>query len=34
MIKELINWLTEKHQTNTMSEQEIMTLLSQDLPQD
>lgn len=34
MIRELINWLTEKHQTNTMSEQEIMTLLSQDLPQD
>lgn len=34
MIREFINWLTEKHQTNTMSEQEIMTLLTQDLPQD
>lgn len=34
MIRELINWLTAKEETNTMSEQEIMTLLSQDLPQD
>lgn len=34
MIKELINWFSEKHETNKMSEQEIMTLLSQDLPQD
>lgn len=34
MIKELINWLTEKRESNTMSQQEIMTLLAQDLPQD
>lgn len=30
-MKEILNWLSEKHETNTMSEQEIMNLLSQDL---
>jgi hypothetical protein len=30
-MRELINWLTEKHQTNTLSEQEIMNLLAQPL---
>lgn len=30
-MREFINWLTEKHETNTMSEQEIMNLLAQDL---
>ena len=33
MIREFLNWLSEKHETNTMSEQEIMTLLAQDLPE-
>lgn len=32
-MREIINWFTEKHQTNTMSEQEIMNLLAQDLPE-
>ena len=31
MIRELLNWFSEKHETNTLSEQEIMNLLSQDL---
>jgi hypothetical protein len=34
MIKEIINWFSEKHETNKMSEQQIMDLLAQDLPQD
>lgn len=34
MIRELLNWFSEKHETNTLSEQEIMNLLAQDLPQD
>lgn len=33
MIREFLNWLSEKHETNTMSEQEVMTLLAQDLPE-
>lgn len=33
MIRELLNWFSEKHEINTMSEKEIMTLLSQDLPE-
>lgn len=34
MIRELLNWFSEKHETNILSEQEIMNLLAQDLPQD
>lgn len=30
-MREILNWFSEKHETNTMSEQEIMNLLSQDL---
>lgn len=30
-MRELINWLTEKHETNTLSEQDIMDLLAQPL---
>lgn len=33
MIREFLNWLSEKHETNTMSEKEVMTLLAQDLPE-
>lgn len=30
-MRELVNWLTEKHETNALSEQEIMNLLAQPL---
>lgn len=30
-MREILNWFYEKHETNTLSEQEIMNLLSQDL---
>lgn len=30
-MREILNWFSEKHQVNTLSEQEIMNLLSQDL---
>lgn len=30
-MREILNWFSEKHQTNTLSEQEIMNLLAQDL---
>lgn len=32
-MREMLNWFSEKHQTNTLSEQEIMNLLAQDLPE-
>lgn len=30
-MREILNWFSEKHQTNTLTEQEIMNLLAQDL---
>lgn len=33
MIREILNWFSEKHETNALTEQEIMNLLSQDLPE-
>lgn len=30
-MREILNWFSEKHQTNTLTEQETMNLLSQDL---
>lgn len=34
MIREIINRLTVKHEINTLTEQEIMDLVAQDLPEE